>query len=97
MVKYRKSDGTEAAPNTMKSYVFGIQRYFLSNWGYKLNLTTGPVFGCEKVGLYQIMDKLFAHQQHRGMTVKSHNVLTSDNIRTIYNSEQLSQGFFKVF
>ena len=89
-VNYRKKNGEETAPSSMKGYIFGIQRYFSTNWGYKLTLTSGRVFGCTKKGLYCVLDNLFADQQSRGMTPESHNVLSSRDITTLFKSEDLS-------
>lgn len=45
-VRYRQKDGNEVTPNSMKSYIFGIQRFLSEEWNYTLTLTSGNIFGC---------------------------------------------------
>ena len=96
-VRYRQRDGSEVSPNSMKGYIFGIQRFFSSEWNYNLSLTTGPVFGCEKGGLICILDNLFADQQSRGYTPESYNVLSENDIQKLYESPELSSNTSTTF
>ena len=74
----------------MRGYIFAIQRFFNSEWGYKLNFTSGTVFGCPKTGLFCVLDNLFADQQARGLTPQSHNVLSAEDVEKLFKSEHLS-------
>lgn len=91
IVRYRQKDGSEVTPGTMKGNIFGIQRFFEHEWEYSLSLTTGPIFGCPKNGLFSIIDNLFADQQSRGMTPESYNVLSSEDVEKLYSSPELSK------
>lgn len=70
-----KRTGEDVTPSTMKKYMLGIQRGFCMNWGYDLNLTSGPIFNCPKEGIFFVVDNKASEQQRVGKHVFSHNVL----------------------
>lgn len=90
-VRYRKEDGGEVTPPTMKGYIAGLQRFFEVEWGYKINLLSGHVFAAKENSLRCVLDNLFNDQQSRGLVTKSHNVLSYENLLTLYKSAELSQ------
>lgn len=92
VVGYRSKTGDEVTPSTMKTYILGLQRYFDQVWGYKLTLTKGPVFNDEKQGLMTVINNRFSEQQSRNKHVVSHNVLTGEDVKKLFESAQLSRA-----
>lgn len=91
LVNYRMEGGKEVIPNTMRCYLFGIQRYFTTEWRYKIEIMNGPLFACKKNGLMTVCDNRFREQQASEMTVVSHNALSSTNFQRLFSSPQLSR------
>lgn len=90
-VRYRKDNGSEVSPQTMKGYICGLQRYFENEWGYKLRLLDGEIFGNKENGLRCVLENRFNDQQSRGMVTKSHNVLSYEDLVKLYDSDELSK------
>lgn len=97
LANYRKKCGGEVAPNAMRNYIFGIQRYFACAWGYGFKLAKGHVFAGTRKGLLAVLEKLLSNQQAREMTFKSHNVLTHDYIYTLCHSKHLSKALMATY
>lgn len=79
-------------PSSMKTYILGIQRSF-KEWGYSFYLHNGRIFSCRKEGFKGFLDHLFWEQQAQGKTPKSHNLLTSEDLETLYKSHNLSRSY----
>lgn len=54
-VNYRKINGEETTPGTMKGYILGLQCYFCNEWGHILDLIRGVVLGCKNRGLVCVL------------------------------------------
>ncbi len=85
VVRYRTKTSEEVTPNSMKSYVLGVQSSF-KECGYIVELTAGPIFADPKEGLLSVLNNLFSEQQAQGMLVKSDNSLSLDDVRKILAS-----------
>lgn len=83
--------GNELSPTTLKSNIAGIQRGFLSEWAYKLDLFNGHIFADKKAGVGSVLDKKIRQRQAAGAVRKSHNNLSTDDIVKLYMSEMLSK------
>lgn len=92
-----KKTGLDIRPSTMKSYILGIQRGFYHEWGYKLNLLTGPIFACRKDGLTAVVDNKARNLQEAGLHTESHNVLSKEEVLTLFKSKSLSPDSPKGF
>lgn len=77
---------SSVAPSTMLGYVRGVQRR-LKELNYDVNLFSGPIFNYPNEGLKPVLDNKFSLQQSNGATTKSHNILTIDNVKEIFDSE----------
>ena len=86
-VSLRKKE--EVLPSKMLNYPRGVQRR-LSELGFPINFFPGPIFNGPVEGLKSAFDNKFSLQQVRGGIMKSHNVLTIRDIRTIFDSEYLN-------
>lgn len=92
-VNYRSVKGGEPVkPQTMKYYITGLQRAFADEWGYELKLLAGPVFACPKEGLMPVLNNKFSSQQADGARTESHNHLSIDDIRKLFQSELCSRN-----
>lgn len=55
-------------------------------------MTKGHIFASPKNGLLSVLDHIFSEQQARGFTIKSHNVLSRDDVCKLYGSPELSKN-----
>lgn len=76
----------EVAPSIMLNYVRGVQRR-IKELGLTINLFSDPIFADPVERLSPLLDNKFAQQQSEGQITKNHNILTIDDIRTIFGSE----------
>ena len=98
VVHARKSKSSERLhPTTMRGYIHAVQRGVMEEWGLRVELTRGPIFNCPKEGLLSVCDNLFAQQQAQGCVTVSKNILTADDITTLYKSHYLSKDTAKGF
>lgn len=77
----------------MKGYIASLQRFFDVESGYTLPLLNekDEGFGDVDGGLSTVMDNLFRKQQAEGKVRKSRNVLSNDDVKTLYSSPELSE------
>lgn len=90
VVKQKTKEGKEVHQNTLKSYVFGVQRGFRA-WGYDIDLFDHPVFKCKKEGLIPVLDNRAIQLQSSGRHTKSQNVLSRADLSWLYSSDLLSK------
>eukprot|EP00178_Gracilaria_changii_P006382 TRINITY_DN209_c1_g1_i5.p1 TRINITY_DN209_c1_g1~~TRINITY_DN209_c1_g1_i5.p1 ORF type:complete len:581 (-),score=76.72 TRINITY_DN209_c1_g1_i5:978-2720(-) len=91
IAQYRNQrTGAQLAPTTLKAYIAGLQRAFLHEWGYELNLFTGKVFSDKRIGLITALDNKIRQRQADGAVRRSHNNLCTEDIVKLYASESLS-------
>lgn len=76
-------------PTTMKTYINRIQRHFRTEWGYDICLWDGPVFGKQKEWLFTICDNFFGKQQSVGVVRKPHNILSKQDVMSLYKPPEL--------
>ena len=92
MANYRtKKTQQSLAPTNLKTFLHGIQRGFRSEWGYDLNLTSGPIFNHPEEGLLTVADNKVREQQSSGNHVVSHHVLSRYDLVKLYKSASLSR------
>lgn len=93
-VSYRTQK--KVTPPTMLNYVRRVQ-HRIRELGLSVNLFSDPIFTDPVEGLCPVLDNKFAMQQAEGQITKSHNILTIDDIGTIFGSEHCnpknSEGF----
>jgi len=83
--KMHKEEPEPVSPESMMTYIRGIQRTF-EDWEYKINICTDPFFKDKKFGLRAVLDNKFAEQQAKGAGSKQKNTLSKENVFTILNS-----------
>ena len=83
--------GEDLKASTLKNYVTNIQRAFKNDWGYDINLLSGPVFDCPRAGLVSVLDNKVRELQRNGDMVLSHNVLSKEEVVKLYKSPSLSR------
>lgn len=91
VVGYHSAEGSEVVPNTMKSYLFGLQLYFKEEWEYYIKITKRHIYASQKERLMSVAYKRFSKQQEKGITICSHSVLNNDDVYKLY----LSSDHFK--
>ena len=91
-----KTTGKHVEPSSMLTYIRSIQRR-LNQLGFPVNLFSGPNFADSRHGLVSVLDNRFAHQQSKGSGTKSHNILSIEDVKSIFESEycnkQNAEGF----
>lgn len=88
--KCTKSE-SKIKPGAMKDYITGIQRSFSRDWGYRVKLLEGHIFNCVRDGLMALINNKFSFQQCKGVFSESHNDLSSDDFKRLYNSPLLTR------
>lgn len=78
-------------PNTIVSYIFGIQRAFEVYWGYNVQLLSGPIFNHPELGLKNAIDNKCRYAQMKGIVAQPHNVLSDTDVHKLFNSTYLSR------
>ena len=76
----------EVLPSTMLNYLRSVQSR-LGELGFPVNLFAGPIFDDPMEGPKSALDNKFALQQSLGGITRSHNVLTIEEIGSIFHSE----------
>lgn len=80
VVDYRSAKlKTAVSPASMKSYVLSLQRTF-DEWGFKMSMTSKPIFNHRKYGLKAVCDNFVSEQQSEGNVSRQHNVLPRGDI-----------------
>lgn len=90
VVHYRKSDGKEIKPTSLKNYISGFQRGFQTQWDYDIKVMSGPLFNHVKAGVMSVIDNKIRQMQSLGVVKRSHNILTTEDIQKLYDSKLLS-------
>lgn len=98
VVCYRRaSQGDSVMPSKMKTYIANLQRAFKSGWGYSLQFFRGLIFAYEKEGLFAVMDNKLREHYFQGVYMRSHDVLTAEDVSFLYRSSSLSRETPKTF
>lgn len=84
------NDEVELKPNTIYSYVRGIQSAFSVYWCYDIHLLCGPTFNDPNTGLENVLDNKCRELQAKSIIAQGHNVLSDQDVLKLYDSQHLN-------
>lgn len=72
-------------------YLDGLQRGFKLFYKFNIQIRNGEIFNDTDTGLFHVVDNICKDKQADGKFSASHNVLTKEDIFTLYDSDSLSK------
>lgn len=87
---FKLSSGSDPKPESLKTYIIGMQISFFQFWGYDIQLLSGQVFASQKYGLMSMLDNTARRLQVQGNHAISQNVLSNSNLVNLFTSHFLS-------
>lgn len=91
-----KKKKIEVETSSVLTYIRGIQSRF-HELNLPVKLLDGPMFTHPQTGLVGTLINKFSEQQSAGARTKSHNILTTDDIETIFDTEYCNPSTATVF